>query len=117
VEWRDKIEQPMKVPYHYTWKNGIVIRSDRAIGFHIVLQKDMIFADLMTGDTYQVLSIFEANENDRDNLNMPEDIVQTFLTKPLSKEQLDALRERYKFQPNDQLRPGEAFAILPTSDG
>src|SRR5216684_6728625 len=98
----------MKAPYQYTWKNGIVIRSGRALGFHVALQKDTIFADLLTGDTYQVLSIFKAKENDRDNLDMPEDAVQTFSTKPLSKEQLHALRERYKFEPDEQLRPGDA---------
>ncbi|MGA8502389.1 MAG: hypothetical protein WB683_12635 [Candidatus Sulfotelmatobacter sp.] len=102
----------MKAPYQYTWKNGIVIRSDRAVGFPIALQNDMIFADLLTGNTYQVLSIFKAKENDRDNLDMPEDVVQTFSIKPLSKEQLDALRERHKFQPDEQLGPGEVLAIL-----
>jgi hypothetical protein len=102
----------MKAPYQYTWKNGIVIRSDHTVRFPRPLQKDMIFADLLTGDTYQVLSIFKAKENDRDNLDMPEDVVQTFSTKPLSKEQLNALRERHKFQPDEQLRPGEVFAIL-----
>ena len=68
----------MKAPYQYTWKNDITTCSNRSVGFPIGLQKDMIFVDLHTGDTYKVFSIYKAKENDRDNLEMPDDVVQRF---------------------------------------
>ncbi len=72
----------------------------------------MVFADLLTGHTYRVLSTFRAKENDRDNLEMPEDVVQTFSAEPLSKEELDALHERYKFQQDELTQAGLEVVIL-----
>ncbi len=104
----------MEATYQYTWKNGVTICSKYSVGFARALQKDMIFVDLLTGDTYRVFSICKANGKDRDNLGMPEDVVQTFSAKPLSEEQLGALREKLGFQVDENLRPKEHFAILPT---
>ena len=59
---------------------------------------DSLFADLRTGETYRVLAVFKARENDRHNSMMPEDVVQTFPAKQLSEQELADLRRQCKWE-------------------
>jgi hypothetical protein len=103
----------MSVPiYKYTWKHEIAFATRRQLGFRKPLERGMIFVDLVNGKSYRVHSIFKAKENDRFHPAMPEDVVQTFAAKPLTDGELIALRERYKFQPDQGTGPGLEFAIL-----
>jgi|SRR5271169_1146317 len=105
----------MKAAHQYTWKNDITFCSNQEVRFPIALQKDMTFVDLLNGKTYKVLSVQKAKENDRDNLQMPEDVVQTLSAGSLSVEELATLRAKYKFQPDEQLTPGGELAILDST--
>jgi hypothetical protein len=99
--------------YRYTWKHEIAFATRKQLEFRkSPLEPGMIFVDLLNGKTYRVHSVFKAKENDRFHSAMPEDVVQTFPARPLANEELSALRERYKFQPDQDARPGEEFAIL-----
>jgi hypothetical protein len=99
--------------FKYTWKHEIAFATRRQIEFSKVsLKPGMIFVDLLSGRAYRVHSIFKAKENDRFHPAMPENVVQTFAARPLTEEELTKLRERYKFQPDQNTRPGEEFAIL-----
>jgi hypothetical protein len=104
----------MKGPvYKYTWKHEIAFATTKQLEFRKApLQPGMIFVDLLNGKAYRVHSIFKAKENDRFHSAMPEDVVQTFPARPLTDNELTALRERYKFQPDQNTGPGEEFAIL-----
>jgi hypothetical protein len=104
----------MKGPvYKYTWKHEIAFATRKQLEFRKApLQPGMIFVDLLSGKAYRVHSIFKAKENDRFYSAMPEDVVQTFPARPLTDEELTALRERYKFQLDQSTGPGEEFAIL-----
>src|ERR1700722_17034925 len=99
--------------YKYTWKHEIAFATRKQLEFRRVpLQPGMVFVDLLNGRAYRVHSIFKAKENDRFHTAMPEDVVQTFPARPLTDEELAALRERYKFQPDELTGPSEEFAIL-----
>jgi hypothetical protein len=90
----------MHYAYNYTWKHNFTISSARELGFDQPLKEKMAFASLKTGATYRVVSIGKAKENDRDNDQMPEDVVQTFSGRQLTEETLSALREQCKWEEN-----------------
>src|ERR1700746_3820872 len=96
----------------YTWKHAISGGSNRELKFDRPLLEGMVFADLLTGKTYRVHSIYNAKEHDRITKSMPEDVVQTFDAKELGEKELLALRKKLKFEVNDGLNPEEEFAIL-----
>jgi hypothetical protein len=102
----------MSTAYEYTWKNGIVITSKHQLRFPQPLGVGMIFVDLLTGNAHRVHSLYKAKENDRDNAEMPEDVVQTFPVQVLTEEQLVALRKKYNFEVDESLAPDAQFAIL-----
>jgi hypothetical protein len=96
----------------YTWKHAISGSSNRGLTFDRPLLEGMVFADLLTGKTYRVHSLYKAKEHDRITKSMPEDVVQTFDAKELGEKELLALRKKLKFEVNDSLNPEEEFAIL-----
>jgi hypothetical protein len=96
----------------YTWKHAISGGSNRELKFDRPLLEGMVFADLLTGKTYRVHSIYNAKEHDRITKSMPEDVVQTFDAKELGEKELLALRKKLKFEVNDGLNPEEESAIL-----
>jgi len=100
------------VVYRYTWKHGISISSRTEVKFRVPLQQGMIFVDLLNGDSYQVHSLYKAKELDRFSTVMPENVVHTFPSRSLTDEELNTLRERYKFQPDELTQPGEELALL-----
>jgi hypothetical protein len=97
--------------YKYTWKNGIEMLSAYAVAFNQELVKDKVFVDLRNGDAHRVFSVHKAKDNDRDNADMPEDVVQTFLIKALSEKELESLRQECKYvngEPEYVIIPNEA---------
>ncbi len=100
------------IVYKYTWKHGISFTSNIQVEFLRPLLQGMIFVDLSNGRTYRVHSLYKAKEMDRLHKGMPEDVVHTFPAGSLSDEELAALRKKHHFQPNEQLGPGEQFALL-----
>jgi hypothetical protein len=96
----------------YTWKHGISGPSNRRLKFDRPLLEGMVFADLLTGSTYRVHSIYIAKELDRVTTSMPEDVVQTFDATRLAETELLDLRDRFKFDLSGGLKPEEEFVIL-----
>jgi hypothetical protein len=96
----------------YTWKHAISGTSNRGLKFDRPLLEGMVFADLLTGKTYRVHSLYKAKEHDRITTSMPEDVVQTFDAKSLAEKELLELRQRFKFDVSESLKPEEEFAIL-----
>jgi hypothetical protein len=90
----------------------VAFQSDTEIGFPQALQKDMRFVDLLTGNAYLVLSIHKAKENDRHNLEMPGDVVQTISAGSLPLAQLESMREKCKIKVGENLKPRREFAVL-----
>ena len=96
----------------YTWKHAISGTSNRGLKFDRPLLEGMVFADLLSGKTYQVHSVCKAKEHDRITTSMSEDVVQTFDAKPLAEKDLLELRARLKFEVYESLKPEEEFAVL-----
>lgn len=98
--------------YRYTWKSGIGYWSNREIGFEQPLLPGVLFADLLTGEVYSVSSVHKAQQHDRLHSTMPEDVVQTFFSRLLSRSELAAVQTEHDFRPSESVLRGEAFAIL-----
>ena len=84
----------MATLYEYTWKHNITITSSSQLTFSRPLAEGSQFANLRTGETYRVLAVFKARENDRHNSMMPEDVVQTWSASHLSEQELADLRRK-----------------------
>jgi hypothetical protein len=98
--------------YKYTWKHGISMLSNLSVSFRQPLSEGMAFVDLFTGDVYRVHSLHKAKEGDRYIEQMPEDVVHTFPMRTLSDEELSTVRRKHKYEPQEDSKPHDSFAIL-----
>jgi len=99
----------MEYKYRYNWQ------SDTQLGFNSPLVVGMKFADLKTGQVYQVQSIGVAGPGERVGLNPPENAVRTTNAGQLSPEDLEELCERYKFEDSPLSLRKQEFGQLGSS--
>jgi hypothetical protein len=99
----------MEYKYRYNWQ------SDTQLGFNSPLVVGMKFADLKTGQVYQVQSIGVAGPGERVGLNPPENAVRTTDAGQLSPEDLEELCERYKFEDSPLSLRKQEFGQLGSS--
>jgi hypothetical protein len=99
----------MEYKYRYNWQ------SDTQLGFNSPLVVGMKFADLKTGQVYQVQSIGMAGPGERVGLNPPENAVRTTNAGQLSPEDLEELCERYKFEDSPLSLRKQEFGLLGSS--
>lgn len=99
----------MEYKYRYNWQ------SDTQLGFNSPLVVGMKFADLKTGQVYQVQSIGVAGPGERVGLNPPENAVRTTNAGQLSPEDLEELCERYKFEDSPLSLRKQEFGLLGSS--
>jgi hypothetical protein len=100
----------MEYKYRYNWQ------SDTQLGFNSPLVVGMKFADLKTGQVYQVQSIGVAGPAERVGLNPPENAVRTLDAGQLSPEDLEELCERYKFEDSPLSLRKQEFGQLGSSN-
>jgi hypothetical protein len=100
----------MEYRYRYNWQ------SDTQLGFNSPLVVGMKFADLKTGQVYQVPSIGVAGPAERVGLNPPENAVRTIDAGQLSPEDLEELCERYKFEDSPLSLRKQEFGQLGSSN-
>ncbi len=100
----------MEYRYRYNWQ------SDTQLGFNSPLVVGMKFADLKTGQVYQVQSIRVAGPAERVGLNPPENAVRTIDAGQLSPEDLEELCERYKFEDSPLSLRKQEFGQLGSSN-
>jgi len=100
----------MEYKYRYNWQ------SDIQLGFNSPLVVGMKFADLKTGQVYQVQSIGVAGPAERVGLNPPEKAVRTVDAGQLSPEDLEELCERYKFEDSPLSLRKQEFGQLGSSN-
>jgi hypothetical protein len=99
----------MDYKYRYNWQ------CDTQLGFNSPLVVGMKFADLKTGQVYQILSIGVAGPAERVGLNPPEDVVRTADAGQLSPEALADLCESYKFEDSAFSLRKQEFGLLGSS--
>ena len=87
----------MDILYKYSWKKDVADIADRGLTFTKPLIKDAVFVNLKTGEAHRVFAITSANGNERCSSDLPENIVQTFVTDSLAEEQLEILRQQCEF--------------------
>jgi hypothetical protein len=99
----------MEYKYRYNWQ------GDTQLGFNSPLVVGMKFADLKTGQVYQVQSIGVAGPAERVGLNPPENAVRTTDAGQLSPEDMEELCERYKFEDSPLSLRKQEFGLLGSS--
>lgn len=99
----------MEYKYRYNWQ------GDTQLGFNSPLVVGMKFADLKTGQVYQVQSIGVAGPGESVGLNPPENAVRTTDAGHLSPEDLEELCERYKFEDSPLSLRKQEFGLLGSS--
>ena len=92
-------------PFEYTWKIGIEYWSLRCLRASRALTENTLLIDLFDGHRYAVQMIFPAGPKDREFEIMPETAIQTWPAGSLSKDELETLRARANYVPDEFCRP------------
>ena len=101
--------------HEYTWKIGLEHWSNRKLETNKPVTVNTVLIDLYDGHRYLVRAIYPAKPTDRAWPFLPETVMHTWLVESLPEDELNKLREREKYAPNEFCAPLGAVVFFPVA--
>jgi len=101
--------------HEYTWKMGFEFSSNTTLTTNKPLTENMVIIDLYNGHRYLVQSIYAAKAKDKEWSSMPDTVVHTWPLAALPDDELDKLRERAEYRPDEYCLPLGDVVFFPAA--
>jgi hypothetical protein len=101
--------------HEYTWKMGFEYCSNTTLKTNKALTKNTVIIDLYDGHRYRIQAIYPAKAKDKVWAFMPDTVVHTWPLAPLPQDELDKLRERAEYKPDEYCLPLGDVVFFPAA--